>query len=77
MSGTAKNLQSLIPERKPAAKVELVDEETGIKQISFRASESAKRELYMLAARQGRTRQALLIEAMNDLFTKYGLNSIA
>jgi len=39
-------------------------------------SEAAK-QFKLLAVQQGRTTQSLLVEAINDLFTKYGLSRIA
>jgi hypothetical protein len=43
----------------------------------FQVPEPAKRQLAYLAIDQGRTQQALLIEALNDLFSKYDKPPIA
>jgi hypothetical protein len=37
----------------------------------------AAKQFKLLAVQQERTTQALLVEAINDLFTKYGLSRIA
>jgi hypothetical protein len=37
----------------------------------------AAKQFKLLAVQQGRTTQALLVEAINDLFAKYGLSRIA
>jgi len=37
----------------------------------------AAKQFKLLAVQHGRTTQALLVEAINDLFTKYGLSRIA
>jgi hypothetical protein len=37
----------------------------------------AAKQFKLLAVHQGRTTQALLVEAINDLFAKYGLSRIA
>ena len=37
----------------------------------------AAKQFKLLAVQQGRTTQALLVEAINDLFVKYGLSRIA
>jgi hypothetical protein len=77
MSATAKNMQNLIQARKPTPQIQSIDEAERIRQVSFRTSEAAKREIEVLAARSGRTRQSLLLEGLNDLFIKYGANPIA
>ncbi|MGD9212398.1 MAG: hypothetical protein PVI90_16575 [Desulfobacteraceae bacterium] len=43
-----------------------------IKMVAFRLSVKAKRQLNILAAEQDRTGQSILIEAVNDIFRKYG-----
>ncbi len=37
----------------------------------------AAKQFKLLGVQQGRTTQALLVEAINDLFAKYGLSRIA
>jgi hypothetical protein len=37
----------------------------------------AAKQFKLLAVQQGRTTQTLLVEAINDLFAKYGLSRIA
>jgi predicted transcriptional regulator len=51
------------------------DEE--IKMVAFRLSTKAKRQLNVLAAEQDKTGQSILIEAVNDIFVKYGKKPIA
>ncbi len=43
----------------------------------FQVPEPAKKQLAYLAIDEGTTQQALLIEALNDLFAKYGKAPIA
>jgi hypothetical protein len=43
----------------------------------FQVPEPAKRQLAYLAIDESRTQQSLLIEALNDLFSKYGKPPIA
>lgn len=49
----------------------------GKKAILFQAPESAKKQLAILAIEHDKTQQALLSEALNDLFRKYGKEQIA
>jgi hypothetical protein len=74
MTATAKNMQNLvkkIKEKKPIIK------DTGLKLIAFRTTPEADRQLAILAAHVGRTRQELLNEAMNKIFIENGYNPIA
>jgi hypothetical protein len=45
--------------------------------LGFHVSEAAQRQFKVLAAEQGKTVQALLQEAVNDLFRKYDKGAIA
>lgn len=74
MTSTAKNMQNLI-EQKQEPKSMIKDK--GRKLIAFRASYEADRQLAILAARIGRTRQELLTEALNKVFIDNGCNPIA
>jgi hypothetical protein len=74
MTATAKNMQNLIGKQE-AAKPEIKGE--GRKLIAFRTSYEADRQLAILAARIGRTRQELLTEALNKVFIENGCNPIA
>lgn len=49
----------------------------GRKAALFQVPESAKKQLAILAIEEDKTQQALLSEALNDLFTKYGKPPIA
>ena len=49
----------------------------GKKQTIFHLPEAAKKQLAMLAIEVDQTQQALLSEALNDLFKKYGKPEIA
>ena len=49
----------------------------GKKQTIFHMPESAKKQLAILAIECEQTQQALLSEALNDLFKKYGKPPIA
>lgn len=49
----------------------------GKKQTIFHMPEAAKKQLAILAIETGQTQQALLSEALNDLFRKYGKEAIA
>lgn len=77
MTTQCTNTMDIIQSRDKESKKKSFEHETTIKQISFRTDEAVKRELEVIAAKNGTTRQALLIEALNDLFLKYGSNSIA
>jgi hypothetical protein len=45
--------------------------------IAARVVPEAAKQFKLLAVQQDRTTQALLVEAINDLFAKYGLSRIA
>ena len=49
----------------------------GKKQTIFHMPEAAKKQLAILAIEVEQTQQALLSEALNDLFKKYGKQPIA
>ena len=49
----------------------------GTRMLGFHVSEPAQRQFKVLAAEQGKTVQALLQEAVNDLFRKYDKGTIA
>lgn len=45
--------------------------------LAAHISNEATKQIGLLAVQQERTKQDILIEAINDLFTKYGLSRIA
>ena len=49
----------------------------GRKATLFQVPEAAKKQLAILAIEEDKTQQALLSEALNDLFSKYGKQPIA
>ncbi len=49
----------------------------GRKQTLFRVNPTAIKQLEFMAVESDKTRQTLLIEALNDLFRKYGKPPIA
>ena len=66
-----------VPQDEPIrAKAKRPDRE-GKSTTIFQVPEPAKRQLAYLAIDEGTTQQALLIEALNDLFSKYGKQPIA
>lgn len=74
MTATSKNMQNLVGK---IQKEKTVVKDTGRKLIAFRASHEADRQLAILSARIGRTRQELLTEALNKVFIDNGCNPIA
>lgn len=54
-----------------------IEMKTALKQIVFKANESAKKQIDMMAVESGKTRQALFVEALNDFFMKHGKPPIA
>lgn len=76
------NLGSMFSAPAVAEKVETVTkgqrpDRVGKKQTIFHLPEAAKKQLAMLAIEVDQTQQALLSEALNDLFKKYGKPEIA
>lgn len=74
MTATSKNMQNLVGK---IQKEKTVVKDTGRKLIAFRASHETDRQLAILSARIGRTRQELLTEALNKVFIDNGCNPIA
>jgi len=74
------NVFATVPEDK-ATKVTKTTEKAenggGRKAKLFQLPESAKKQLAILAIEAEKTQQALLTEALNDLFKKYGKPQIA
>jgi hypothetical protein len=64
------------PEKAIATKEKRPDRE-GKSTTIFQVPEPAKKQLAYLAIDESTTQQALLIEALNDLFSKYGKPPIA
>jgi hypothetical protein len=69
---------ALPPEETTAPKTAMKREgRQGRKFIAAHVVPEAAKQFKLLAVQQGRTTQALLVEAINDLFVKYGLSRIA
>lgn len=49
----------------------------GLRQVNLRLNESAKIQIDIMAAESNTTRQALIVEAINDFFKKNGRPPIA
>lgn len=62
---------------KKTTKAEARPEAPSNTKVIFVIPTTAKRQFDIMAAKQGRTKQELLREALNDLFHKYGENQIA
>lgn len=68
----------LLPAAKPAtATPKAVNQNQTERQINLRLNESAKKQLDVMAAEGDTTRQALIVEAINDFFRKCGKPPIA
>lgn len=65
------------PVATPTTKAQARPDRAGKKQTIFHMPESAKKQLAILAIETEQTQQALLSEALNDLFKKYGKPQIA
>ena len=61
----------------PATNAQARPDRAGKKQTIFHMPEAAKKQLAILAIETEQTQQALLSEALNDLFKKYGKPQIA
>ena len=61
----------------PAKKTAAISDETPPKQVLFRLNEAAKKQLDIMALENDTSRQALMIEAVNRLFKKFGKPQIA
>ena len=61
----------------PTKKTAVVPDETPSKQILFRLNEAAKKQLDIIALENDTSRQALMVEAVNQLFKKSGKPQIA
>ncbi len=62
----------------PVVKPKVLDPaEKAKKQMIFHMPETAKKQFDHLAIEIGKTKQALMAEAVNDLFVKYGKPPIA
>lgn len=53
------------------------EEKRGARYLGTDISEEAMKQWKILGATEGKQSKALIIEAVNDLFTKYGLSRIA
>lgn len=71
------NVFATVPEDKATKTIEKVENGGGRKAKLFQLPESAKKQLAILAIEAEKTQQALLTEALNDLFRKYGKPEIA
>lgn len=71
------NVFATTPENKATTTIEKIENGGGRKAKLFQLPESAKKQLAILAIESGKTQQALLTEALNDLFRKYGKPEIA
>jgi hypothetical protein len=67
----------IVPQNEPVRTQGKRPDREGKSTTIFQVPEPAKRQLAYLAIDEGTTQQALLIEALNDLFTKYGKPPIA
>ena len=65
------------PAAVPTPKGQVRRDRVGKKQTIFLMPEAAKKQLAILAIETEQTQQALLSEALNDLFKKYGKPQIA
>ncbi len=65
------------PVATPAGKAQARPDRAGKKQTLFHLPEAAKKQLAILAIENETTQQALLSEALNDLFKKYSKPPIA
>ena len=63
------------PPPEPAFKPQERDD--GLRQVNLRLNESAKIQIDIMAAENNTTRQALIVEAINDFFKKNGRPPIA
>jgi hypothetical protein len=72
-----RNVFATVPEDKATKPIEKVENGGGRKAKLFQLPESAKKQLAILAIESEKTQQALLTEALNDLFRKYGKPEIA
>lgn len=69
---------SAVPKETPGQEVAAKrPDRVGRKATLFQVPEPAKKQLAILAIEEDKTQQALLSEALNDLFTKYGKQPIA
>lgn len=68
---------SVQQEKSVETKTESRPDRTGRKATIFQVPEAAKKQLAILAIETDKTQQALLSEALNDLFKKYGKQPIA
>lgn len=62
---------------KATPKAQVIKAEKERTKIIFSAPKPAKIQFDLLAAGQGKTKQDLMCEALNDLFHKYGKPTIA
>jgi hypothetical protein len=66
-----------VPKDKPVRETVKRADREGKSTTIFQVPEAAKKQLAYLAIDESTTQQALLIEALNDLFRKYGKPPIA
>ena len=74
-----KSLKDILlpPAKPPAAMPKAVNQNQTERQINLRLNETAKKQLDVMAAEGDTTRQALIVEAINDFFRKCGKPPIA
>lgn len=66
------SLKGLGWEKSNAAPPVKTDSEKGLVKVIFRMSKDGKKQLDIMAAEDGRTKQELLCEAVNDFLQKHG-----
>lgn len=76
-TGLQKSTQPRKPANEPIPTKEGKVGRAGRQFIAAHVLPEAAKQFKLLAVQQERTTQALLIEAINDLFAKYGLSRIA
>lgn len=65
------------PVTEPSTKAQARPDRATKRQLIFHMPEAAKKQLAMLAIERDQTQQALMSEALNDLFKKYDKPPIA
>lgn len=70
-------LRATDPDRTPPPKKGQAPSRIGTRMLAFHVPDPVSRQFKVLAAEQGRSVQAMLQEAVNDLFRKYDKETIA
>lgn len=65
------------PEATPPRSAKRQEQSEEPRQVNLRLNESAKKQIDIMAAEGDTTRQALLVEAINDFFRKHGKPPVA